>query len=90
MKNRAEVIVEKLTHALAFVSEARHTPHYELIRQHLEDIERLLEAANTLAKEEVLKRMCDCGAEVTVTKPTPESIAWTCPHCGGNFMEADV
>jgi hypothetical protein len=94
MKSQLEHITEKLTHALAFVREANETAQPELRKQHLDEVERLVEYARDTLKgmngTDALLRQCDCGKMVKVTKPTPESIAWDCSYCGGKFMESDV
>jgi hypothetical protein len=45
MKNQIETVTEKLTHALAFIGEAKTTKAPELRAQHLDEIERLVEYA---------------------------------------------
>ena len=45
MKDQIETITEKLTHALAFVREAKTPKAPELRAQHLDEIERLVEYA---------------------------------------------
>lgn len=45
MKGQLETVTEKLTHALAFVREAQTTKQPELRKQHLDEVERLVEYA---------------------------------------------
>ena len=45
MKGQIEHVTEKLTHALAFIGEAKTTKAPELRAQHLDEIERLVEYA---------------------------------------------
>ncbi len=45
MKNQIETVTEKLTHALAFIGEAKTTKAPELRAQHLDEAERLIEYA---------------------------------------------
>lgn len=45
MKGQIEHVAEKLTHALAFVRDARETKSDELLAQHLDEVERLVEYA---------------------------------------------
>ena len=45
MKGQIEHVAEKLTHALAFIREARDTKQPELRKQHLDEVERLVEYA---------------------------------------------
>ena len=45
MKGQIETVTEKLTHALAFIREAKETNQPELRKQHLDEVERLVEYA---------------------------------------------
>ena len=45
MKGQIEHVAEKLTHARAFIREARDTKQPELRKQHLDEVERLVEYA---------------------------------------------
>ena len=45
MKGQIEHVTEKLTHALAFVRDAKETKSAELLAQHLDEVERLVEYA---------------------------------------------
>jgi hypothetical protein len=50
MKSQIEHVTEKLTHALAFVREANETSQPQLRRQHLDEVERLVEYARDMLK----------------------------------------
>jgi hypothetical protein len=43
MKGPIDTVAEKLTHALAFIREAKETHQPELRQQHMDEIERLVE-----------------------------------------------
>lgn len=43
MKNRQQFVSEQLTHALTFVRLARDAKFPELVKQHLDESERLIE-----------------------------------------------
>ena len=45
MKDQIEHVTEKLNHALAFIREAKKTRAPELLHQHLDEVERLVEYA---------------------------------------------
>jgi hypothetical protein len=45
VKGQIETVAEKLTHALAFIREAKETHQPELRQQHMDEIERLVEYA---------------------------------------------
>ena len=45
MKSQLEHVTEKLTHALAFIRDAKETNQPELRKQHLDEVERLVEYA---------------------------------------------
>jgi hypothetical protein len=45
MKNQIEHVTEKLTHALAFIRDSKETKAPELLQQHLDEVERLVEYA---------------------------------------------